>query len=261
MLAHVAHGHDSRMLQAGERSRLALKPSRRLSVQGEGDHLDRHALLGRRVEAHVDRAHAALAAVYQGSLSRDFTSGIGEWTRSLGLAPDDILPRVKRYLRQAGEAPGPLVHQVASQLRSYQGRHDEALAEAGRGIALDENDPLGHEAMAAALIFAGRPEEGAGAIGTAMRLDPQYPHEYLFWLGLAQFGMERFDQAARTLTRAVEPNPDDDRALIVLAAAWGHGGRAAAATAAIDTLNNALLRVGFTLRIAPLETAGQEDIA
>ena len=183
------------------------------------------------------RAHAALAAVYQGSLSRDFTSGIGEWTRSLGLAPDDILPRVKRYLRQAGEAPGPLVHQVASQLRSYQGRHDEALAEAGRGIALDENDPLGHEAMAAALIFAGRPEEGAGAIGTAMRLDPQYPHEYLFWLGLAQFGMERFDQAARTLSRAVELNPDDDRALIVLAAAWGHSGRAGAATAAIDTLN------------------------
>ena len=30
---------------------------------------------------------------------------------------------------------------------------------------------------------------------------------------------------------------------------------------AIDTLNNALLRVGFTLRIAPLETAGKENIA
>ena len=183
------------------------------------------------------RAHAALAAVYQGSLSRDFTSGIGEWTRSLGLAPDIILARAKKYLRTAGEAPGPLAHQVASQLRTYQGRHDEALVEAGNGVALDENDPLGHEAMAAALIFAGKPEEGAVAIATAMRLDPQYPHEYLFWLGLAQFGMERFDEAAGTLSHAVELNPDDDRALIVLASALGHAGRLGAANATIDTLN------------------------
>jgi len=71
----------------------------------------------------------------------------------------------------------------------------------------------------------------------AMRLDPQLAHEYLFWLGLAQFGMERYEDAAETLTRAAQSNPDDDRSLIVLAATYGQLGRVQEAKSAIDKAN------------------------
>jgi rhodanese-related sulfurtransferase len=130
--------------------------------------------------------------------------------------------------------PVPLAHQVASRRLTYQGQHDEAIAEAERAITLDGNDPVGYEAMAVALIFAGRPAEGAEMIGRAIRLDPRYTHEYLYWLGLAQFGMERFDEAVASLTQASRADPDDDRALILLAAAYGHLGRLEDASSAIE---------------------------
>jgi rhodanese-related sulfurtransferase len=120
---------------------------------------------------------------------------------------------------------------------TYQGQHDEAIAEAERAISLDSNDPVGYEAMAVALIYAGRPAEGAEIIGRAMRLDPRYGHEYLYWLGLAQFGLERFDAAAVSLTRASRADPDEERALILLAATYGHLGRLEEAESAIEQAN------------------------
>jgi rhodanese-related sulfurtransferase len=102
-----------------------------------------------------------------------------------------------------------------------QGRHDQAVVEAKRAITVDPNNPVGYEALATTLIYLGRPEDGSAAIHEAMRLDPRYPYEYLFWLGLAQFNMEKFEQAVETLRRATQGNPEDDRSLIVLAAAYG----------------------------------------
>ncbi len=133
--------------------------------------------------------------------------------------------------------PVPLAHRVASGRLSRQGQHEAAVGEARRAIALDPNDPVAHEAMATVLVYAGRPAEAAESITQAMRLDPQLAHEYLFWLGLAQFGMERYEDAAETLTRAARSNPDNDRSLIILAAAYGHLGRVPEAKSAIDKAN------------------------
>jgi rhodanese-related sulfurtransferase len=91
--------------------------------------------------------------------------------------------------------------------------------------------------MAVALIYAGQPAEGAEMIGRAMRLDPHYTHEYLYWLGLAQFGLDRMDDAAASLTRASRADPDDELALILLAATYGHLGRLQEAESAIEKAN------------------------
>lgn len=123
-------------------------------------------------------------------------------------------------------------------------RYDEAIAEAERAIAVDPNNPLGYEALAATLIYRGLPEDGAEAIREAMRLDPRYPYEYLFWLGLAQFNMEQFKQAAETLQRATQGNPDDDRALILLAAAYGQLGLVEEARFAVEAQDLARERWG-----------------
>jgi rhodanese-related sulfurtransferase len=126
---------------------------------------------------------------------------------------------------------------VASGRLSRQGKHEAAIDEAGRAVALDPNDPVAHEAMANALVYAGRPAEAAESTRQAMRLDPQLAHDYLYWLGLAQFGMERYEDAAETLTRVAQSTPDDDRSLIVLAASYGHLGRVQEAKSAIDKAN------------------------
>jgi rhodanese-related sulfurtransferase len=118
-----------------------------------------------------------------------------------------------------------------------QGHHDQAVAEAKRAIAADPNNPIGYEALAATLIYSGLPEDGAEAIREAMRLDPRYPYEYLFWLGLAQFNMEQFEYAAQTLNKATQGNPEDDRSLILLAAAYGHLGRVEEARFAVEAQN------------------------
>ncbi len=138
------------------------------------------------------------------------------------------------------KGPVPLALQVGSRALTFQSRHDEAIAQAGRAIELDANDPVGYEAMAIALIFSGRAEKGAENIGKAMRLDPHYPPEYLYWLGLARFGMERYEVATASLTRGAQGNPDDDRALLVLAAAYGHLGRGREAGSAIEKLGKLL---------------------
>ena len=131
----------------------------------------------------------------------------------------------------------PLAYQVAARQLTWQGGHEQAIAEAERAISLDANDPVGYAAMAVALIYAGRPPEGAGMIGKAMRLDPHDRHEYLYWLGLAQFGMERFDAAAQSLTQASRADPDDELALILLAATYGHLDRLQEAEGAIEQAN------------------------
>ena len=193
-----------------------------------------------RLDPHYSRAHAALAAIYWGVQDKERTSRASDWPRSLGLTLAEVWQRANRYLQEAMKGPGPLALHVASRMMSFQGRHDEAIAQAGRAIALAANDPVGYEAMAIALIYAGRAEEGASAIAKAMRLDPHYPPEYPYWLGLARFGMERFEKAAESLTRAAQGNPDDDRAVLLLSATYGHLGRGREAGAAIGKLEKLL---------------------
>ena len=135
------------------------------------------------------------------------------------------------------EDPGALAYQAMAFRYSMQGRHDKAVNEARHAIAVDPNNPIGYEALAATLIYLGRPRDGEEAIREAMRLDPRYPYEYLFWLGLAQFNMGEFEQAVETLRRATQGNPEDDRSLIVLAAAYGQLGRIEGAQFAMEAQN------------------------
>jgi len=109
-----------------------------------------------------------------------------------------------------------------------------------------------------ALIYAGQPTKGAEMIGRATRLDPHYTYEYLYWLGLAQFGMGRLDEAAKSLTRASRADPDDELALILLAATYGHLGRVEEAESAIRQANEIVettTTLGGTTSIAIIGTA------
>jgi tetratricopeptide (TPR) repeat protein len=178
------------------------------------------------------RAYAALSSTHTESRLRLWSEKVGlggaAWTGPG--ARDEI------YLRKAMEHPTPLAYQVASRFSIARRLFDEAFSEAERSIVLDPNDPNSYLAMARVLIYTGRPVDAIGFLKKAMRLDPQYPAYYLFFLGLAQFGMDQYEEAADSLERALERNPENFIALIPLAAAYAHLDRQEKAETAVKEL-------------------------
>jgi adenylate cyclase len=190
------------------------------------------------LDPDYSRAYAALAAIYWTSAQeKDSFGQPGLWLNRLGMGYGEIRREGNKYLNKALERPVPLAYQVASGQYFRKGKHEDAIAAAKKGIALDDNDPVGYEAFAKAYIFAGDPKEGEDAIRKAMRLDPYFSTKYMTWLGLAQFGQEQFSLAAKTLKTAIQSNPEEDAALIVLASSLGHLGRKAEAASAKQTLD------------------------
>jgi len=82
--------------------------------------------------------------------------------------------------------------------------------------------------MGGALIYAGRSKEAIEVGKKAMRLDPYYPAQYLWFLGLAQFCVGQLEEAATSFERARKRNPG--LSVWPLAAAYAHlgGGQEAA---------------------------------
>jgi adenylate cyclase len=80
-------------------------------------------------------------------------------------------------------------------------------------------------ALAWSLIFYGRHKDAAEAIETARRLDPKNPNAYLFPLGVAKVGLERFQEAIVNLERVRKLRPDYLDVNVYLAASYAHLGR------------------------------------
>jgi tetratricopeptide (TPR) repeat protein len=104
-----------------------------------------------------------------------------------------------------------------------------------------------------ALIHAGRPAEGAEAIKKAMRLNPHYPPIYLKTLGVAQFGMEQFEEAAASFEEAIKREPNEDWQYLEIAGTYGQLGREQEARSALKTFNEIRAKAGksdpFTLQM------------
>jgi TolB-like protein/class 3 adenylate cyclase len=201
-----------------------------------------------KIDPNYSRAYASLAASYWRIEWK--------WRYSLGLTGltwPEALDKIKHYLQEAMKDPTPIAHLVASRMYTAEGRYQESIVEATRAIVLDANDPVGYVAMAMALIHAGRPAEGAEAIKKAMRLDPHYPPIYLKTLGVAQFGMEQFEEAAASFEEAIKREPNEDWQYLEIAGTYGQLGREQEARSALKTFNEIRAKAGksdpFTLQM------------
>ena len=78
---------------------------------------------------------------------------------------DEAESRGAAFFAKAAKHPSATYYQLLAENLLYQQQTDEAVAAAGRAIALDPSDPWGHEEMGFALILNGRPEDGRNLPG------------------------------------------------------------------------------------------------
>ncbi|MEE8352703.1 MAG: tetratricopeptide repeat protein, partial [Rhodospirillales bacterium] len=155
------------------------------------------------LDPQYGRAYAAIASIYTESYQNAW-----DWSHVVGVSAEAMPGLAGEYLKEALKYPTPLAHQVASKWYVILLFSDESIAEATRAIALDPNDSVGYAAMATALIYSGKPEEAIDFVNKAIRFDPHNTARYLFTLGMAYFGMEKFQQAVSVFERAFKLNPE-----------------------------------------------------
>ena len=164
------------------------------------------------------RAYAALGLVYlRGCAWR--------WSEPLNMSRGAAFSTAARYLDEAKNHPSSLANVAASQIYLYDKRHDEALIEAARAIALDPNDPEAHIGMAWTMITTGKPQPGLEFVDTAMRLNPSYPNHYVLARGMALFAMDELESAAAVFEKALERDPGASELAPPLAATYARLGR------------------------------------
>ena len=202
-------------------------------------------------------AHAILAAIYWVGLQN-------RWQLGQGLTQTNMLSRVEDHLGQANQID-PLTRMVRSERLTSSGRHDQAIKEAEEAIALNPSHAVSHYAKGRALLFAGHAREAEAPIRDAIRLNPHAPR-YLFGLALAQFNMDDFDAAERTLARAITRNSEDDWLYLLMAATQGYLGLKTEARQAIGRFDSlSLVRRGwFASQIPhvhhwPFRDSGDQD--
>ena len=182
-------------------------------------------------------AYTALAKVYVQAV-------IGEqaYADELGIFWTEGYTRAWRLLKNDGVRPNADFRVLRSwlSLRKYQ--QDRAVAEAKAALEFNPNDSDALEALAEALIYAGRPEEGIAYARQAMVQNPLLPGRPHYLMGLAEFALGNPEKTVEQVTRAVELAPGkrvDFSGL--LAAAYGELGRVREAGAAFDDYRQGLL--------------------
>jgi adenylate cyclase len=130
----------------------------------------------------------------------------------------------------------PYAHWALAITYLWQRQLDKSIAEAERAISLDPNFALGHVTLGFAFNYAGRFEEALACFDRGVALDPYYPDIYLHFQAQAHFHLGRFETAIGYLKRRLIRNPDSDISRVLLAASYGHLGRADEAKAAWQEL-------------------------
>jgi len=198
------------------------------------------------------RAHAQLASTYQLIITRRWDVDLG-WTDARSLR--------WKHLQIAMENPTPLALRTSAKFRLYRRQYDEAIAETERAIALDPNDADSYWSMGFVLTYAGRSAEAVDPFKTAMRLNPYYPGWYPYFLGVAQYCLERYEEAATSQERAFKVDPNSSAWWLAAAyAQLGRGQEAADALAKyIEKRGWGLPLVESTFRYQPFKNQSDLD--
>ena len=192
-----------------------------------------------KLDSEYGQAYAALSWIYVLSYQR-------RWFDVLQISDVEARRRAKKYLAEAQKRPTALSHQVAGEmLTEGDGDYRGALAEFKEAIVLDPGDAVSYISMADALTYVGRAAEALPLISTAMRLDPLHPPYFTSSLGMTQYKLGEFKDAAASFEEAARLDPDDSASHLWLAATYANLGRIEDVKAAIARYDQLMVQRGW----------------
>ena len=129
-----------------------------------------------------------------------------------------------------------LAFNTESRSVSYSGapRHDEAVTELRKAVALEPNNADSLAELANYLVFAGNPDEAATLIRDAKRLNPNIPNWYHQPAGIAEYLSGRYEAAAEDFRAWFEHDVIPFHSALWLAAAQAQTGNNLEAKAALQ---------------------------
>jgi adenylate cyclase len=153
----------------------------------------------------------------------------------LGLSnPRESLKRATELHRKAIELDDSLA--IAHAYLGYHlimaRQYDKGIAEGERAVALEPSSADVIQAYAAILTFVGRREEAIPLFKEALRLNPKPPTLYLKHYAIALRDSGLYEEAITQTKRAIEKEPNDLMAYVVLASSYSLAGREEEAQAA-----------------------------
>jgi TolB-like protein/class 3 adenylate cyclase/tetratricopeptide (TPR) repeat protein len=142
----------------------------------------------------------------------------------LGVTWRDTYAQAFKFLTKVKGQPNADRHVIRSWLALVNRQHELAIEEAQRALELRPNDADALEALAEALIYAGRPKEGMDFAQRAKRQNPTLFARPLYLMGLAEFAMDSPDGTIELVKRARGLSPENTFYAGILAAAYAETG-------------------------------------
>ena len=162
------------------------------------EHFERAIAIDRGYSA----AYTALAKVYARAMV-----GRQAYADALGIFWSEGYTRARQLLEHAMAESNADFHVLRSWLALGKHQNHHAIAEAERAHSLNPNDADALEALAEALIFAGRADEGVAFARRAMLRNPTLLGRPLYLLGLAAFADGDARAAVQHIERAIAHAP------------------------------------------------------
>ena len=213
-----------------------------------GDTVQAITLLKRAKQMDPDfaRADAGLAWAYLLVMRNN-------WQREVGLnSIFDAQTLATQHVELALRHPSALAYRVGAELNFREGLYEKVSEDIGRARALEPNDADAIALLGRLRVKMGEARTALEPLRQAIRLDPNQP---LFeaWLGVAEFALGNYAEAATFLAQAFDRAPEDYTNLDHLVAADAYLGRLEPATTTFTKLNSLRAQVGaepYTLFLA-----------
>ena len=178
----------------------------------------------RRMHRRAIEIDPNFSAPYAGLAFAAVSDYVNAWVDEPALALEEAEGWARRAIEL--DEQQPVCHVALGNVLVWCRRHDDALAALNRAVELDHNYAQGHALIGMALMYSGRAAEALEAFATAMRLDPFHPNIVLHLVAQAHFSLGHDEVAATYLIERIARNPNTDASRMLLAACYGHLGRA-----------------------------------
>ena len=150
-----------------------------------------------------------------------WTHWIDVWFR-FGKSPRDSIKQAFQSAKKAIALDDslPTAHGLLASLYMLTRQHERAISEAEKAVALSPNLAELHVYLGQILTFAGKPEEAILHHERSIRLDPFARSSYFHLLGVAYREAGRYEEAITACQKAIQRQPNNFFAHLILASTY-----------------------------------------